>query len=101
MYQLCWYSQQTVPSTDDPSLPSLTARTLLLGCGFCVLGASAAQVFYFKSNAPSFSPYFVILTTYPLGHGLASERVIRRGRRFLGVNLNPGPFSIKEAILVR
>jgi hypothetical protein len=65
------------------------------------MGASASQVFYFKSNAPSFSSYFVILVTYPLGHLLASERVIGRETRFLGFKLNPGKFSIKEAILVR
>jgi hypothetical protein len=65
------------------------------------MGASASQVFYFKSNAPSFSSYFVILVTYPLGHLLANERVIGRNARFLGFQLNPGKFSIKEAILVR
>ncbi|KAL7420969.1 hypothetical protein Q5752_003853 [Cryptotrichosporon argae] len=91
---------QSVPSTDDPHLPTLTLRTLLLGSFFCVLGAAASQVFYFKSNAPSFSSYFVILLTYPLGHGLANEHVVARGRRVWGINLNPGPFSIKEAILV-
>ncbi|WVF65518.1 OPT family small oligopeptide transporter [Kwoniella sp. CBS 6097] len=91
---------RTVPSTDDPSLPTLTLRVLLLGSTFCVLGASASQVFYFKSNAPSFSSYFVILATYPLGHLLANERVIPRGKRVFGWELNPGRFSIKEAILV-
>jgi hypothetical protein len=58
-------------------------------------------MFYFKSNSPSFSSYFVILATYPLGHLMASEKLVARNRMFLGVNLNPGPFSIKEAILVR
>ena len=62
---------------------------------------AASQGFYFKSNAPSFSSYFVILATYPLGHFLANEKVCRRGWRILGMDLNPGPFSIKEAILVR
>lgn len=59
------------------------------------------MMFYFKSNSPSFSSYFVILATYPLGHMLASERVIRRDKMLFRINLNPGPFSIKEAILVR
>lgn len=86
---------------DDPSLPSLTIRVLIIGTVFCLLGASASQVFYFKSNAPSFSSYFVILATYPLGHLLANERIVRRGSRLFGVQLNPGPFSIKEAILIR
>jgi hypothetical protein len=43
----------------------------------------------------------VILVTYPLGHLLANERVVKRGTRFMGFELNPGKFSIKEAILVR
>lgn len=93
--------KQTVPATDDPTLPTLTIRVVLIGSFFCLLGASASQVFYFKSNAPSFSSYFVILATYPLGHFMAHERVIRRHTRVLGVDLNPGPFSVKEAILIR
>nr|XP_018259221.1 OPT family small oligopeptide transporter [Kwoniella dejecticola CBS 10117]OBR81379.1 OPT family small oligopeptide transporter [Kwoniella dejecticola CBS 10117] len=91
---------RSVPSTDDPSLPTLTLRVILLGSTFCVLGACSSMVFYFKSNAPSFSQYFVILATYPLGHFLANERFIPRGKRLLGWELNPGKFSIKEAILV-
>jgi hypothetical protein len=79
----------------------LTLRVILIGSFFCLLGASASQVFYFKSNAPSFSSYFVILATYPLGHFMANKRVLPRGKTFLGVQLNPGPFSIKEAILIR
>lgn len=35
---------KTVPSTDDPSLPSLTFRAIVLGSIFCVLGAAASQV---------------------------------------------------------
>ncbi|ODN97275.1 OPT family small oligopeptide transporter [Cryptococcus wingfieldii CBS 7118] len=91
---------KTVPSHDDPSLPTLTLRVLVLGISFCALGACASQIFYFKSNAPSFSSYFVILATYPLGHLLANERLIRRGKTIFGWQLNPGKFSIKEAILV-
>lgn len=90
-----------MPTTDDPTLPTLTFRAILLGSFFCIIGAAASMVFYFKSNAPSFSTYFVILATYPLGHFFANERFFARGRRIFGVTINPGPFSIKEAILVR
>lgn len=90
-----------MPSTDDTTLPTLTLRVLVIGIFFCVIGASASQVFYFKSNAPSFSSYFVILVTYPIGHLLANEKVVARGTRLFGYELNPGKFSIKEAILVR
>lgn len=65
------------------------------------MGAAASTIFYFKSNAPSFSGYFVILATYPLGNVLASERVISRHKTLFGIDLNPGRFSVKEAILVR
>ncbi|KGB75916.3 hypothetical protein CNBG_1754 [Cryptococcus deuterogattii R265] len=91
---------RTVPSHDDPTLPTLTLRVIFLGCSFCILGACASQIFYFKSNAPSFSSYFVILATYPLGHLLANERLVPRGKKIFGWEINPGRFSIKEAILV-
>nr|XP_018999543.1 OPT family small oligopeptide transporter [Kwoniella mangroviensis CBS 8507]OCF63004.1 OPT family small oligopeptide transporter [Kwoniella mangroviensis CBS 8507] len=91
---------RTVPSTDDPTLPTLTLRVLVLGSTFCILGACSSMVFYFKSNAPQFSQYFVILATYPLGHVLANEKIVPREKRIFGWELNPGRFSIKEAILV-
>ncbi|KAL1405077.1 hypothetical protein Q8F55_008700 [Vanrija albida] len=90
----------SVPSTDDVTLPTLTFRVIVIGSFFCILGAAASMVFYFKSNAPGFSSYFVILATYPLGHIMASERLIPRNKLLFGVNLNPGRFSVKEAILV-
>ncbi|BEJ15101.1 hypothetical protein CspHIS471_0408680 [Cutaneotrichosporon sp. HIS471] len=91
---------RSVPSIDDPTLPTLTLRVIVLGSCFCIMGAAASTVFYFKSNAPSFSSYFVILATYPLGHALASERLVSRHKTLFGVDLNPGPFSVKEAILI-
>lgn len=81
-----------------------------------MIGASTSQLFFFKSNPPSFSSFFVILcevsnfpfvlsivrvaltsvslltATYPLGNIMA--RYLPK-RRVLGVNLNPGNFSIK------
>ena len=35
---------QTTPNTDDPTLPSLTFRSVCLGTIFCILGAAASQV---------------------------------------------------------
>lgn len=46
---------QAVSDTDDPTLPTLTFRVVFLGTIFCVLGAAASQLFFFKSNPPSFS----------------------------------------------
>ncbi|PWN48094.1 hypothetical protein IE53DRAFT_212756 [Violaceomyces palustris] len=93
--------RQVVPETDDPDLPSLTWRALVIGTVFCVIGAAISQLFFYKSNSPSFSSYFVILVTLPLGKWLARRLPDRRiGIGRLSFELNPGPFSIKEHLLV-
>lgn len=60
-----------------------------------------SQLFFYKSNAPVFSSYFVILVTLPMARWMASalpDRVINLfGWRF---RLNPGPFSAKEHVLI-
>ncbi|GAA5888097.1 hypothetical protein JCM16303_001503 [Sporobolomyces ruberrimus] len=84
--------KKVVPETDDPSLPTLTLRVLILGTALCVLGAAISQLFFFKSNAPSFSSFFIILVAYPFGKSLA---------HILPSSLNhPAPFSKKEHVLV-
>lgn len=46
---------------DDPSLPTLTVRVFVIGLLLCCVGSAVSQLFYFKSNAPTFSSFFVIL----------------------------------------
>lgn len=65
---------KAVPEHDDPSLPALTWRAMLIGSFFCVIGAAIAQLFFYKSNSPSFSSYFVILISLPIGRWLANHR---------------------------
>lgn len=92
---------QIVPETDDVHMTSLTFRALLLGLLFTVLGAAMSQLFFYKSNAPVFSTYFVILVTLPLARWMA--KVLPDWEVPLGplsFRLNPGPFSIKEHLLI-
>lgn len=92
---------QAVPETDDPSLPTLTFRVVVIGSFFCVLGAGISQLFFYKSNSPSFSSYFVILISLPLGRWMATNLPKRRVRILRwSFELNPGPFSIKEHLLI-
>lgn len=35
---------QAVPETDDPSLPTLTFRVMVIGTAFCITGAAVSQV---------------------------------------------------------
>ena len=93
--------RHVVPESDTPDLPSLTFRAVLLGSIFTVLGAGMSQLFFYKSNAPSFSTYFVILVTLPLARWMAHVLPDRRVRLFgWNFQLNPGPFSVKEHVLI-
>ncbi|KAE8231706.1 hypothetical protein CF326_g3273 [Tilletia indica] len=94
--------RKVVPETDDPTLPSLTFRVILIGTLLCMLGAAVAQTFFYKSNSPSFSSYFVIIVSLPTGRWLARALPPRIMRvPFIGsFSLNPGPFSIKEHLLI-
>ncbi|GAA5852429.1 hypothetical protein JCM8547_006778 [Rhodosporidiobolus lusitaniae] len=82
---------QVVPESDDPTLPTLTFRVWILGTLLCVFGAAVSQLFFFKSNAPSFSSFFIILISYPIG---------KWSDRFLPERVNPGPFKAKEHLLI-
>ncbi|CAG8512033.1 7682_t:CDS:2 [Ambispora leptoticha] len=90
-----------VPTTDNSSLPCLTFRFWLLGTIFTVLGAAVSQYSWFRSNALPYSIPFVQLATYPLGNFLAAV-LPKHYFNFLGWKwtLNPGPFNIKEHVLI-
>lgn len=61
----------------------------------------AGQLFFYKSNSPSFSSYFVILVSLPIGRWMARTLPKRRVHVFRwSFDLNPGPFSIKEHLLI-
>ncbi|GAA95778.1 uncharacterized protein L969DRAFT_87803 [Mixia osmundae IAM 14324] len=87
-----------VPTVDDPALPHLTLRVLLIGTLFCIVGAAISQLFYFKSNAPKFSVFLIILVTLPLGKWCAA--LLPNVEPIQGWPLNPGPFSVKEHVLI-
>ncbi|KAL2912259.1 OPT superfamily [Polyrhizophydium stewartii] len=67
------YTKGIVPETDDPNAPSLS-------------------IFSFRTNSFTVSSVVAALLSYPMGLFLA--RVIPKGI------LNPGPFSIKEHVLI-
>ncbi|GAA5832438.1 hypothetical protein JCM11251_006454 [Rhodosporidiobolus azoricus] len=85
--------RRVVPESDDTTLPALTFRVWLLGTVLCVFGAAVSQLFFFKSNAPSFSSFFIILLSYPLGKWSIWKRI-------LPDSLYTGPFNKKEHLLV-
>ncbi|XVF15935.1 hypothetical protein REPUB_Repub09cG0198700 [Reevesia pubescens] len=92
----------TVPTTDDPSIPTFTFRTWILGTLACVLLSFLNQFFWYRREPLSISSISAQITVVPLGHLMAAtitDRVFFKGRKF-EFTLNPGPFNVKEHVLV-
>ncbi|KAK4852247.1 hypothetical protein QYF36_022349 [Acer negundo] len=93
----------TVPITDDPSQPALTFRTWFLGIISCCLLAFLNQFFGYRQNQLSISSISAQILVLPIGNLMAATlptkvfRVPLTNRTF---SLNPGPFNLKEHVLI-
>jgi OPT family oligopeptide transporter len=95
----------TVPTTDDPSLPVWTFRMWSIGLLSCALMSFLNQFFAYRTEPLVVTQITVQVASLPVGHFLA--RVLPRTRfrapAMLGGgewSLNPGPFNIKEHVLI-
>ncbi|KAJ1980413.1 hypothetical protein H4R35_001136 [Dimargaris xerosporica] len=90
-----------VSNKDDPSIPSLTVRVWILGILFTVVLSAINQFFWFRDNPIRLEIIIVQLLSYPLGR-LCEWLPDRRIRIFnwCSFRLNPGPFTVKEHVLV-
>ncbi|KAI7901113.1 OPT family small oligopeptide transporter [Cokeromyces recurvatus] len=82
-----------VSNKDDPTLPVYTFRMWFLGVIFTCVISFINQFFWFRKNALSVGSFVIQLISFPIGKLL--EKVIPKSRFF-----NPGPFNIKEHILI-
>ncbi|KAM0908353.1 hypothetical protein ACQ4PT_015510 [Festuca glaucescens] len=93
----------TVPITDDPTLPVLTFRTWFLGLISCALLAFCNQFFGYRQNPLYISSLSVQIVVLPIGRLMAAclpPKVIGiKGTRW-SFSLNPGPFNLKEHVLI-
>nr|GAT56178.1 predicted protein [Mycena chlorophos] len=91
----------SVSNIDDPDMPALTVRMWFIGLFLCAI-ASALNVFFnFRSPAPAVVPLALLLIAYPIGKFLAFTLPITTYRfRSIELSLNPGPWNIKEHVLV-
>ncbi|KAK3832924.1 MAG: OPT family small oligopeptide transporter [Linnemannia elongata] len=81
-----------VSNKDDPHLPTMTFRFWVMAILFPCLLAFFNQFFWFRTNPMFLTPLVIQLISYPFGKFMA--RVLPAGR------LNPGPFNIKEHVLI-
>ncbi|XP_031257591.1 oligopeptide transporter 7-like isoform X2 [Pistacia vera] len=92
----------TVPTTDDPSLPTFTFRTLILGTLSCVLLSFLNQFFWYRREPLSVTSISAQIAVLPLGYFMAKTvtgRVFFKGQKW-EFTLNPGPFNVKEHVLI-
>ncbi|KAI9204885.1 OPT oligopeptide transporter protein-domain-containing protein [Polychytrium aggregatum] len=90
-----------VPTTDDPSVPCFTVRAMFLAILFCVITSAVNVILSFRTNAFTVPAYVAVIISYPIGIFFAKVLPDVRFKLF-GVenSLNPGPFSIKEHVLI-
>ncbi|KAJ7159202.1 OPT oligopeptide transporter protein-domain-containing protein [Mycena crocata] len=91
----------SVSNIDDPDMPALTIRMWFIGLFLCIISSSLNVFFNFRSPAPSVVPLALLLIAYPFGKFLAF--VLPTTTYCIGslqFSLNPGPWNIKEHVLV-
>ncbi|XP_078430637.1 oligopeptide transporter 4-like [Wolffia australiana] len=94
----------TVLTTDDPSLPVWTFRMWFLGLLSCALMSFLNQFFAYRTEPLIITQISVQVASLPAGHFLAQVlpsakfRLPGAGDRLF--SLNPGPFNIKEHVLI-
>ncbi|EXC33016.1 Oligopeptide transporter 4 [Morus notabilis] len=94
----------TVTNTDDPTLPVWTFRMWFLGLLSCGLLSFLNQFFAYRTQPLVITQITVQVATLPIGHFMARTLPKTRfrlpgfgERRF---SVNPGPFNIKEHVLI-
>lgn len=93
----------TVPTSDDPSLPALTFRTWFLGMISCALLAFVNQFFGYRQNQLYISSVSAQILVLPIGKLMAATlpaKPIRVPFTSWSFSLNPGPFNMKEHVLI-
>ncbi|KAH7909749.1 OPT oligopeptide transporter protein-domain-containing protein [Hygrophoropsis aurantiaca] len=89
--------RSAVANTDDQSIPVLTIRTWVIGLAWSIIMPGVNQFFFFRYPSVPITGIVAQLLSYPLGQMWAAY--LPR-KRILGISLNPGPFTIKEHVLI-
>ncbi|KAF6166720.1 hypothetical protein GIB67_005596 [Kingdonia uniflora] len=94
----------TVTNTDDPSLPVWTFRMWSLGLLSCTLLSFLNQFFSYRTEPLIITQITVQVATLPIGHFMArilpTTKFSIPGLGSKMVSLNPGPFNMKEHVLI-
>ncbi|KIM53296.1 hypothetical protein SCLCIDRAFT_17961 [Scleroderma citrinum Foug A] len=89
--------RSAVANTDDPSIPVNTCRAWVMGVIWAIIVPGLNQFFFFRYPSVLITGIVAQLLSFPMGRLWA--KVVPNWSIF-GVSLNPGPFTIKEHVLV-
>ncbi|KZV83488.1 small oligopeptide transporter [Exidia glandulosa HHB12029] len=86
-----------VANIDDASMPASTLRAWLIGILCSILIPGLNQFLFFRYPSVSIAQLVAQVVSFPIGRLAAA---VLPHWRILGIELNPGPFSIKEHVLI-
>jgi len=89
--------RSAVANTDDTSIPVNTVRAWTIGLIWAILIPGLNQFFFFRFPSVTVSGVVAQLLAFPIGRLWA--RVVPNVKIF-GISLNPGPFNVKEHVLI-
>ncbi|KAI1791295.1 OPT oligopeptide transporter [Ganoderma leucocontextum] len=89
--------RSAVANTDDPSIPASSLRVWVLGLIWAIIIPGMNQFFFFRFPAVNVSGIVAQLISFPIGRAWAK---FVPNYKVFGVQLNPGPFNVKEHVLI-
>ncbi|KAI0319314.1 OPT oligopeptide transporter [Amylostereum chailletii] len=89
--------RSAVANTDDPEMPAGTLRAWVIGFLWAILLPGVNQFFFFRFPSVTVGQLVPLLLSFPVMKAWA--RFMPHVRIF-GVQLNPGPFTVKEHVIV-
>ncbi|CZT46692.1 related to sexual differentiation process protein isp4 [Rhynchosporium secalis] len=95
--------RRIVSLEDDPTLPTITFRYFVLCLLFIIPGAFLSQMSHYRTTYAPYSVFFVQIASNYVGIWLATVLPawnVRVPFTSYGFNMNPGPFGVKEHVLV-
>lgn len=89
--------RSAVANTDDPDIPVATVRSWVIGLVWAILIPGVNQFFFFRYPSVTITGIVAQLLAFPVGRAWAAAMP---NIRIFGHDLNPGPFTIKEHVLI-
>ncbi|KAJ7232442.1 OPT oligopeptide transporter protein-domain-containing protein [Mycena haematopus] len=91
--------RSAVANTDDPDMPVTTVRTWVLGLIWAIIipVRRSQSIFFFRFPGVTITGIVAQLLSFPCGRAAAAYVP---NWRIFGVSLNPGPFTVKEHVLI-